>query len=362
MGATIVVDALWGDSGKGKIAAYLADRDGYDCCVRAGTGTNAGHSLSLDGETFIKTRQLPLAGLMGNQILGVGSGVAVDPEVLADEIERFEGRFSVADRVMIDFRCPVILPEYRDRESENPHLTGKVGSTCSGTGVAQAEYALRTAVRAESDPRLSRFVGDVALKVNTVCEKGGRVLIEGSQGTHLSLALTHDYPYCTSGNCTAVACADDVGLSWQHIEEVVLVVKAVPSRVGEGPLPFEMTIAQQDRLGIEEYGVTTGRRRRKASQIPMEYLKEAAMLNGPTQIALTFCDHLDAQAGALRAAEARIAEARIADARIADARDILTENVRRLVDLIEDETEVPVTIVETGKRFSSIIDLRDRTC
>lgn len=70
-------------------------------------------------------------------------------------------------------------------------------------------------------------------------------------------------------------------------------VKAVPSRVGAGPLPFEIPEAEQDRRGIVEYGVTTGRRRRKARRISRRHLEEAVMLNGPTQIALTFCDHLD---------------------------------------------------------------------
>ena len=361
MGATIVVDALWGDSGKGKIAAYLAEHDGYDCCARAGTGTNAGHSLSLDGVNFMKTRQLPLAGLMGKQILAIGSGVAVDPEVLLEELERFDDQFDASSRLVVDGRCPVILPEYREREAANAHLTQTVGSTCSGTGVAQSEYALRNAVRVQDEPRLEKFTGDVASMANNLCREGGRLLIEGSQGTHLSLALSHDYPYCTSDNCTAVACADDVGLSWQHISEVMLVVKALPSRVGTGPMPFEMGVEEQDRLGIEEYGVTTGRRRRKASKIPMDYLKEAVLLNGPTQIALTFCDHVDAT---VRDAMIRNATVRgkngSADAFESKSRKLgeLPNKIRALVDEIEEQTNVPVTILETGKAFGSIIDLR----
>ncbi len=59
MGATIIVDAFWGDSGKGKVASYLAQRDKADICVRAGTGTNAGHSLYLDAKRMIKTHPDP---------------------------------------------------------------------------------------------------------------------------------------------------------------------------------------------------------------------------------------------------------------------------------------------------------------
>ena len=54
-----------------------------------------------------------------------------------------------------------------------------------------------------------------------------------------------------------------------------------------------MTETEQDARGIAEYGVRTGRRRRKASRVPMDLVEEAARLNGPTGIALSFCDHLD---------------------------------------------------------------------
>lgn len=335
MGATIVVDALWGDSGKGKIAAYLAAKDSYALCIRAGTGTNAGHSLSMDGEQFIKTRQLPLAGLTGTQQLCVGSGVAVDPVVLAAEIEAYDALYGVKDRIRVDYRCPVITPEYKDREAASPHLTGTVGTTASGSGVALTEYRMRSAIRAGDHPALQEFACDVAALANTACREGAGVLIEGSQGTHLSLALTRDYPYCTSDNCTATAFADDVGLAWNHIEEVVLVLKAVPSRVGAGPLPGEMSIDEQDRRGIAEYGVTTGRRRRKSAEMPWDYVEEAVMLNSPTQIALTFCDHFDP--GYINAEQP-------------------TASILRFVDEIEERTGTPVTILENGKSMGDIYE------
>ena len=65
------------------------------------------------------------------------------------------------------------------------------------------------------------------------CQRGETVVIEGS------LSLSKDYRYCTSDNCTSVAFADDVGLNWQHIQEVVLLAKGLASRVGTGPLPYK---------------------------------------------------------------------------------------------------------------------------
>ncbi|MBN8215004.1 MAG: adenylosuccinate synthetase [Spirochaetes bacterium] len=335
MPATIVVDALWGDSGKGKIASFLAQKHRASLCARAGTGTNAGHSLYLEGDRILKTHQLPLAGILSGARLRVGSGVAVDPRVFFAELEAFK-EFDVASRARVDGRCPVILPGYAEEERSDPHLSGTVGSTCSGTGVAQAAFCLRKATQAKEVDALAPFVCDVAREINETCARGETVIVEGSQGTFLSLALSRDYPYCTSGNCTAVACADDVGLSWRHIREVVLVVKAVPSRIGAGPLPGELSVAEQDARGIAEYGVLTGRRRRKASSIPMELLKESVLLNGATKIALTFCDHLDPS---------------MKDARAP------TGPVRELVRRIEAACAIPVFLLDCGKPYGSILQV-----
>ena len=335
MPATIVVDALWGDSGKGKIAAFYALKEEASFSVRAGTGTNAGHSIYFEDGTDMRTRQLPCGWLYGGTQLRVGSGVAVDPEIFLAEVQKYD----LGSRTRVDLRCPIITPEYREQEKQDSHLANTVGSVCSGTGVAQAEFVMRKALQARDLPELGDFLTDVPLEINSACSKGEHVVIECSQGTHLSLALSEDYPCCTSDNCTSVAAADDAGLNWQHIREVVMVVKASPSRVGTGPLPFEMRPEDEDERGIAEYGVATGRRRRKASDISWEHLKTSVMLNGPTQIALTFCDHFDPKVTGIR-----------------KAKD-LTPSIMNLIDKVQEETGVPVTLVETGKYFSDIIEL-----
>ncbi len=337
MSATLVVDAFWGDSGKGKIAAYLARKQRAAFCVRAGTGTNAGHSIFFEDGSDLKTHQLPCGWLYPHTQLRVGSGVALDPDLFLREIETY----GLSKRARIDFRCPIITPEHRDRETGDVRLAGAIGSVCSGTGAARADFILRRAQQARDLPGLADYLADVPREINTACARGEPVVIECSQGTHLSLALSPDYPCCTSDNCTAVAAADDAGLNWQHIGEVVLIVKALPSRVGNGPLPFEIFREEEDRRGIAEYGVTTGRRRRKASRISWKHLDESVMLNGPTQIALTFCDHLDPAVRGVRKPER------------------LTAPVLDLVRELESRTRVPVTLVETGKYFEDIVDLSE---
>jgi adenylosuccinate synthase len=335
VGAIIVVDALWGDSGKGKVAAFLSRREQASLCVRAGIGTNAGHSVYLADTGAVRTRQLPLGFLYPGTAVAIGSGVAVDPRIFRHEVDEYD----LEGRARVDYRCPIITAEHIQREHESRHLSETVGSTRSGSGAAQADFVLRQALQAKDIPELQPYLTDVALLANEQAQ-ADTIVVECSQGTFLSLALSPDYPYVTSGNCTVAAAMDDVGLSWRNMRGAMMVVKAVPSRVGAGPLPGELDADEIQRRGIAEYGVVTGRLRRKAEEIPWEMLRYAAMLNGPTEIALTFCDHYDPEVtGATRP-------------------DQLTARVRELIAKIEATTGAPVTIVETGKLFSHMIDLR----
>ncbi len=335
MGAIIVVDALWGDSGKGKVAAFLAGRENAPLCVRAGIGTNAGHSVYQTETDVIRTRQLPLGFLNPSTVVAIGSGVAVDPTIFHQEV----ARYGLQARTRVDYRCPIITAEHIERERANAHLVETVGTTASGSGMAQADFVLRLAQQAKDIESLKPYLSDVAQLANEQAGAGS-VIVECSQGTFLSLALSPDYPYVTSGNCTVAAAADDVGLSWRNITGAVMVVKAIPSRVGEGPLPDEISPDEIQQRGIAEYGVVTGRLRRKASGIPWDLLRYAAMLNGPTEIALTFCDHYDPSVTGVTSASK------------------LTPAVRDLITKVEEATNAPVTIVETGKLFAHIVDLR----
>ncbi len=338
MGAIIVVDAFWGDSGKGKIAAYLADKYRATFSARAGTGTNAGHSIFFADGRQIRTHQLPCGFLQPTTQIRIGSGVAVDPDCFFSELDTLDPIYEIRERTRIDYRCPIIEPEHRLQERQSAFLNETVGSTASGTGAALAAFTLRQARQARDIPALSDYTTDVAHELNQACSRNQTVVIEGSQGTHLSLALSNDYPHCTSDNCTTAAFADDVGLNWQHISEVVLVVKALPSRVGNGPLPLQLERSEEDRRNIAEYGVRTGRRRRKAAGLSWSHLQTAVELNGPTQLALTFCDHLDPLATQARC--------------FAD----LNPPVRQLVDELEERLQLPVTLCDCGKNFEHIIE------
>jgi adenylosuccinate synthase len=308
---TVVVDSLWGDSGKGKIAAHIAWNENYDLALRAGTGTNAGHSMSVRSERMnrnvdYRTNQLPLAGIMPTEsgkmmTIGVGSGVCVDPEKLKREMRDY----NLQSRVVIDWRCPVILPEHKEREaSGESYQEGHTGSTKSGTGEARVDYVKRVGVRWRNFhgacknytyDNLRGIEGDVAKMANTWYDQGKKIVIEGSQGHYLSLYLSPEYPVVTSDNCTVTASVDDVGLAWNKVDDVCMIIKSAPTRVSQGcgDLPGEISKEEMAEKGIEEFGVTTGRQRRKSLEIPFDLLEDAVMINAPTYFALTFCDHVD---------------------------------------------------------------------
>lgn len=332
MSATVIVDALWGDSGKGKVAAWYASKLGATYAVRAGTGTNAGHCLYPSANEIIKTRQIPLAFYKSKAKIRVGSGVVVDPRILLDEI----ATYSLQDRVKVDYRCAIIEPRFIEMEQNSSHLKNTVGSTASGTGQTRAAFILRQALQAKDLPELAKYTTDVAQELNEACKAGEEVIIESSQGTYLSLALSPDYPFVTSDNVTTAASIDDVGLNWQHLKRVVMIVKALPSRVGAGPMSGEITEAEVHKLGIEEYGTVTGRLRRKG-HLDFDLLKYAAMLNGPTEIALTFADHFDPDI---------------------TGSDKLTPKVKELIKKVEKACGAPVRLVETGKLYSNLVELK----
>ncbi|WP_230208039.1 adenylosuccinate synthetase [Microlunatus sp. Gsoil 973] len=220
------------------------------------------------------------------------------------------------------------------------HLARTIGTTCTGTGPARADFVLRKAKQARDVPELGPYLGDVAAEANRIAaDPDSLVIVEGSQGTLLSLALSDDYPYTTSGNCTSAAAINDVGLNWRHLTQVIMVVKALPTRVGEGPLPNEITADDAQRRGIAEYGVVTGRPRRKADAIDYDLLGYAASLNGPTGVALTFCDHLDPTIRGRRTVGA------------------ITQRVRRVIAEVERATGAPVTMLDTGPRLDDMIPL-----
>src|SRR5688572_833975 len=206
MTCKVIVGGFYGDEGKGKIIAYLSIKDKTVIAVRGGVGANAGHTFVYNGETY-KVRMLPSAILNPETKLLIGAGVLVTPQVLIDESQRYNS----GNRTIIDNHCGIIDESHIRRDMEDAHLKKIVGTTGTGTGPANSDRALRILKLAKEVNELRSYLGNVSDVVNGAVEKSQSVLIEGTQGTFLSL-YHGDYPFVTSKDVTASGICSDIGI------------------------------------------------------------------------------------------------------------------------------------------------------
>lgn len=331
MVCTVVVGGFWGDEGKGKIISYLALRDKVKIGVRGGVGPNAGHTVQYQGKTY-RLRMLPSAVVNPEARLLVGAGVLVDPARFLEEVEALKAR----GRVGLDPNCAIIEPKHVE-DDRSGHFAGEIGTTGTGTGPCNSDRVRRKAKTAREISELQEFLVDVASEVNEALDEGENVLVEGTQGTFLSL-YHGTYPYVTSKDVTASAICADVGLGPTRVDEVLVVFKAYITRVGQGPLPGEISQEEAERRNWAEIATVT-RRRRRAAPFNLELARKAIMLNSATQAAITKLDVL------------------YPECRGVNTYDKLSEEARAFVSRVEEAIGIPVTILGTGPETLQIIDL-----
>jgi len=332
MASTVVVGGFFGDEGKGKIISYLALHDKPSIVVRGGAGPNAGHTIKDDDKTY-KVRMLPSGFLNKDAKVMVGPGVVVNPDVLLKEVNDF----GVEGRAFLDFNCGIIEKSHRDADSQG-RLKEKIGSTGSGTGPANAERAMRTLKLAKEIEQLKPYLIDVPLEVNSALDRNENVLIEGTQGTHLSL-WHGTYPFVTTKDVTASGICADVGIGPKKVDDVIVVFKAYLTRVGTGPMPGELSEEETSQLGWEEFGTVTGRLRR-AAEFDFELAKRAVMLSSANQISITKLD------------------VRFPNCAGITSYNELEEDAKSFIKNIEEELGVKVTLIGTGPSINDVIDLR----
>ncbi|MEM0022623.1 MAG: adenylosuccinate synthetase [Archaeoglobaceae archaeon] len=332
MSATVIVGGFWGDEGKGKIVAHVANSDKPSIIARGGVGPNAGHTVEINGQKF-GVRMVPSGFVYKSAKLLIGAGVLVNPEVFLKEVEMLK----VADRARVDYRCAIIEQKHCEVDKADGHLR-QIGTTGTGCGPANVDRVRRVAKQAKDVPELKDFLTDVPLEINEALDRNEFVLIEGSQGFGLSLYYG-TYPYVTSKDTTASAIASDVGVGPTKIDDVIVVFKCFPTRVGSGPFPTEMPVEEAERLGIVEYGTVTGRRRR-VGYWDGKLARYSAMVNGATQVAITGIDKLDRECYGVTEWEK------------------LTPKAKKFIEQVEAEVKVPVTLISTGPEIKQIIDLR----
>ncbi len=284
MTCDVVVGGFWGDEGKGKIISYLVNKRQAKVVAKGGVGPNAGHTIVIKGKEY-KLRMVP-SGIGGSNVekLLIGPGVLVNPEVFLKEIELT----GTKGQSFVDPQCGIIGPEHIEIDITDKFLTQTVGTSGAGTGPANQDRVRRVLKIARDIENLKPYLIDVPQEVNKAINNKEPVLIEGTQATHLSL-FHGTYPFVTSKDVTASSICADVGIGPTKITDVVLVFKAYVTRVGEGPLPNQLSEEETRRRGWIEYGTVTGRLRR-AAPFNVELAKRSIMLNGATKLALTKLD------------------------------------------------------------------------
>ncbi|MGI0064077.1 MAG: adenylosuccinate synthetase [Nitrosopumilaceae archaeon] len=332
MPSTVVVGGFFGDEGKGKIISYLALKDNPSIVVRGGAGPNAGHTVK-DGNRTYKIRMLPSGFLNKKSKVMIGPGVVINPDVLLKEIKDFD----VSNRAFIDKNCGIIEQNHLDEDSKG-RLKETIGSTGSGTGPANAERAMRTLKLAKDIKSLYAYLGDIPTAVNTALDSNENVLVEGTQGTHLSL-WHGTYPYVTSKDVTASAICSDIGLGPKKVDEVIVIFKSYVTRVGTGPMNNELTPEETSKKGWAEVGTVTGRQRR-AAEFDFDLARRAIMLNSASQVAITKLDVL------------------FPDCANKTSFDALANDAKSFIKKIEESLNVPVTLIGTGPDVNDVIDIR----
>lgn len=333
MTCNVIVGGFYGDEGKGKIIAYLSLKDNPKIAVRGGVGANAGHTFVHKNQTY-KVRMLPSAVLNPKTQLLIGAGVLITPEVLIDESRKYNAE----NRTIIDNHCGIIDESHIKRDKENSHLKNTIGTTGTGTGPANSDRALRILNLAKNVDSLKKYLGNVSDIVNESIDKSQSVLIEGTQGTFLSL-YHGDYPFVTSKDVTASGICSDVGIGPKKVDDVILVFKAYVTRVGGGPLENEISPDEAAKLGWVEYGSVTGRQRR-ASPFNLELAKKSIKINSATQLAVTKLDVVFPECAGLTEYSK------------------LTSKPRQFIENIEANLGVKVVLIGTGAEINQIIDRR----
>jgi adenylosuccinate synthase len=330
---TIITGAQFGDEGKGKIVDMMAEE--YDIVGRFQGGDNAGHTVVAEGKTY-KLHLVPSGVLFDTRLL-IGPGTVMNPEILMKELSMLadNGVEVTPAKLGIDAKTSIIMPYHiaLDTLRESKRAV-KIGTTNRGIGFAYIDKVGRDEIQMADitdkkrfekrlneltpqkenaikemggDPKIARtqvdeyieigerlrpYITDVSREINLALKDGKKVLAEGAQGSHLDI-IHGTQKFVTSSSTVAGSACAALGVGPTKVDNVIGVIKAYITRVGEGPLPTEQKneVGEHLRQKGGEFGTTTGRPRR-CGWFDLPLAKKSINLNGYTGFALTKLDVL----------------------------------------------------------------------
>jgi adenylosuccinate synthase len=333
MSVSVLVGSQWGDEGKGKIVDILSEK--YKIVARYQGGANAGHTVQIGDKQYI-LHLIPSGILRDDVICVIGNGVVIDPKALLEEIDLLESHgIKISGRLFISHNAHLIMPYHKLLDVISESGANKIGTTGRGIGPCYIDKYARKGIKivdllnkeilekkirenlseknnllrkvyekdeldveeiikdyTEFDKRIDQYIKDVPLYLNTSIAEGKSVLLEGAQGALLD--VDHGtYPFVTSSNPTSGGACTGTGIPPNRIDNVIGIVKAYTTRVGNGPFPTELHDEDGEKLRNigAEYGATTGRPRR-CGWFDAFLVKYSCMINGIDSAAITKLDVL----------------------------------------------------------------------
>ncbi len=330
----ILVGTQWGDEGKGKIVDYFSEK--FSAVCRFQGGHNAGHTIYNDKKKFV-LHLIPSGIFYDHVSCFIGQGVILSLDSLLEEVETIESKgINLDGKLRISRYCSLLLPVHAKIDQLREDNKNKIGTTRRGIGPAYEDKTARRSIKAfdleddslledklknlldyynfqienihkaekfnyqevfdnlkETYSKTSKFFGDVTDSLEEIYEKGNHILYEGAQGTLLDVDYG-TYPYVTSSNTLATSVGVGSGFPKSIYADVLGIVKAYTTRVGEGPFPTELHDEYGEKIAKigNEFGATTGRPRR-CGWLDLVALKYSAKLNNLTSLCVTKLDVLD---------------------------------------------------------------------
>ncbi len=334
MKSMAIIGAQWGDEGKGKITDLLGAKCDY--VVRYQGGNNAGHTIIVDGKKTV-LHLIPSGILHPSCVSVIGHGLVLDPEAFETELAYAKEAVDInPKRLKISSNCSVITIYHKIldavREAQGPV---KIGTTGKGIGPcyedkisrrgikikdlfdkkvletklenalierrALFENLYKTEIPSVSDEAdrlyklgklIEPYACDTFSLLDQAVQNNKKILFEGAQGILLDVDYG-SYPFVTSSNTSLGGIYTGAGIPGSTVEEVLGIVKAYNTRVGEGPFPTELNDETGEKLQSvgHEFGATTGRRRR-CGWLDLPLLKYTVKASNLTSICLTKLDVL----------------------------------------------------------------------
>jgi adenylosuccinate synthase len=333
-----VMGMQWGDEGKGKVIDLLSETAHH--IARAQGGNNAGHTIVIGNKEF-RFHLIPSGILYPHTKCYIGGGTVIDPASFLDEIEELKRHgISYLKRLFVSLYAQVVFPYHRliDQLIEKQKGSSAVGTTGKGIGPCYTDKINRSGLRVADllnvetfgdqikraveqknkeleklynhppldwkpiyeeyrayAEELAPFAAPVEELLFRAAKNREKILFEGAQGALLDITFG-TYPFVTSSCTLSGGISAGLGFGPSRIEETLGVTKAYTTRVGNGPLPTELTTEElshfPDHLTSREIGTTTGRKRR-IGWFDAFLLKHTICLNGADSLALMKLDILD---------------------------------------------------------------------